>query len=150
MAGKKSFTPNLSPPTPAVFGVHDFNGVTTHASLIAYSFVHEFIHPNFRRRPSLGETRPRRKAIFWEWRGGLGKDYTWPSIGIRDGKWKMLVNKEMKKLELYDIESDWAEKKDVSKMNPEIVQKLSRKLDAWKKSLPKKPDPASCSPAKAK
>ena len=56
----------------------------------------------------------------------------------------------MGKLELYNIEKDWAEKKDVSKQNPEVVQKLSRKLDAWKNSLPKKPDPDTCSNTRKK
>lgn len=96
-----------------------------------------------------GESFERSKPIFWEWRGGLSKDYTWPAIGMRDGRWKLLVNKEMNKLELYDIENDWAEKKDLSKKNPEIVKKLSRKLDTWKQSLPKKPIDEACSSTRA-
>ena len=92
-----------------------------------------------------GEGFKRTKPIFWEWRGGLSKDYTWPSLGIRDGRWKMLVNKELKKLELYDLESDWAEKKDVSANRPEIVQELSEKLDTWKGALPRKPSRSSVS-----
>ena len=39
-------------------------------------------------------------------------------------------------MELYDLEADWAEKKDVSGEYPEVVQKLNDKLDAWKKTLP--------------
>ncbi|MGK0237806.1 MAG: arylsulfatase A-like enzyme [Candidatus Pelagisphaera sp.] len=97
-----------------------------------------------------GEAFKRTKPIFWEWKGGLSKDYTWPSLGIRDGRWKMLVNKELDKLELYDLKKDWAEKEDVSANNPEIVQKLSRKLNTWKKSLPKKPSSNSVSSERAK
>jgi len=92
-----------------------------------------------------GEPFKRIKPIFWEWRGGVSKKYTWPSLGIRDGRWKLLVNKELEKLELYDLESDWGEKKNVSANHPEIVQKLSKKLDAWKKTLPKKPSGNSVS-----
>ena len=92
----------------------------------------------------------RTKPIFWEWKGGLSKPYTWPTLGVRDGRWKLLVNRKMGKMELYDIESDWAEKKDVSRRNPEIVEKLSAKLDAWKQSLPSEPDAHCLSPARAK
>lgn len=83
-----------------------------------------------------GKGLKRTKPIYWEWKGGISKDYTWPSIGIRDNRWKLLVNKELRKRELYDMENDWAETKDVSADYPEIVQTLSAKLDAWKKTLP--------------
>ena len=56
-----------------------------------------------------------------------------------------LAFKELGKLELYDLESDWAEKKDVTANRPEIVQKLSRKLDAWKQTLLRKPSGNSVS-----
>ncbi|MEX0320933.1 MAG: sulfatase [Puniceicoccaceae bacterium] len=98
-----------------------------------------------------GKPLSRSKPIFWEWRGGMGgRDYMWPYNGIRDGKWKMLVNQELNRLELYDIESDWAEKRNVAKQHPEIVQKLSRKLNAWKKSLPEKPAETVCSSTRTK
>jgi len=58
---------------------------------------------------------------------------------MRNGKWKLLVNKEQNRSELYDLESDWAEKYDVAADNPEIVHQLSKKLDAWKTSLPTTP-----------
>jgi len=40
-----------------------------------------------------GEPLKRTKPIFWEWKGGDRHDYTWPTLGIRDGRWKLLVNK---------------------------------------------------------
>ncbi|MGJ8640043.1 MAG: sulfatase family protein [Opitutaceae bacterium] len=89
-----------------------------------------------------GERFKRSKPIFWEWKGGDTHSYTWPSIGIRDGDWKLLVNKKLGQVELYNIGNDWAELNDVSKDNPEVIQKLSKKLKAWKDSLPKAP-PAS-------
>ena len=90
-----------------------------------------------------GKEFQREKPIFWEWKGGISKDYTWPSIGVRDGKWKLITNKELGKIELYDLENDWAEEKEVSNKYPEIVKDLSEKLDAWKASLPTKPN-AQC------
>ena len=92
----------------------------------------------------------RTKPIFWEWRGGDAQPDTWPSIGIRDGKWKLLVNKEQQRTELYDIENDWAEKYDVAAKNPAVVQELTQKIDAWKSSLPDKPSENGLSKARGK
>lgn len=97
-----------------------------------------------------GESFERTKPIFWEWRGGSDKPYTWPSLAMREGKWKLLVNKKEGKMELYDLENDWAEKKDLAKENPEIVKELSDKIDAWKKSLPTTPSPNAMSKARSK
>lgn len=86
-----------------------------------------------------GEGFKRTKPIFWEWRGGISKDYTWPTLGIRDGRWKLLVTKSLQRTELYDLENDWAEGKDLSAKYPVVVQQLAEKLDAWKDSLPSAP-----------
>lgn len=96
-----------------------------------------------------GEKFERTKPIFWEWRGGIKDDFTWPSLGIRDGKWKLLVNKEMNKVELYNLEKDWAEKRNLMKRYPEIAKELMVKLDAWKAELPDAPLDRCCSPARA-
>ena len=50
-----------------------------------------------------GEDFTRTKPIFWEWKGGDNQDFTWPSLGIRDGKWKLLVNASTGESELYDL-----------------------------------------------
>lgn len=97
-----------------------------------------------------GEKFTRTKPIFWEWRGGDNQDYTWPSLAIRDGKWKLLVNKETQKMELYNIENDWAEKKNVAAEQPEVVQQLSAKIDAWKAGLPTAPSENALSSARKK
>lgn len=97
-----------------------------------------------------GDAFARSKPIFWEWRGGLSKDYTWPTQGIRDGRWKLLRNVDLKKIELYDLENDWAEKSDVAAQNPAIVKALNAKIDDWKKTLPAKPLATSLSPARNK
>ncbi len=86
-----------------------------------------------------GENFKREKVIYWEWKGVISKDYTWPSIGLRDGDWKLITNKDLNRTELYNIKNDWAEKTDLSNEKPEIVKALQEKLDAWKKSLPTSP-----------
>lgn len=97
-----------------------------------------------------GDPLTRTKPIFWEWRGGDNQDFTWPSIGIRDGKWKLLVNKERHLTELYNLESDWSEKHNVFADHPEVAHRLSEKLDAWKKSLPDAPSQNSLSKSRKK
>ncbi|WP_411826810.1 sulfatase [Luteolibacter sp. AS25] len=97
-----------------------------------------------------GEKFERKKPIFWEWRGGVSEDYTWPSLGIHEGRWKLLINKELNKVELYDLEKDWAEQNDLAAEFPEVVQQLTEKIDAWKNSLPTEAIESCCSPARAK
>lgn len=92
-----------------------------------------------------GEDFKRSKPIFWEWRGGDNQAFTWPSLAIRDGKWKLLLNPKSERLELYDLEKDWAETTDLAAENPETVQKLRQQLKTWKESLPTEPSPKGLS-----
>ncbi len=85
----------------------------------------------------------RTQPIHWEWRGGHGPPYLWPHLGIRDGKWKMMVNQELNRTELYDIGADWAETTNVAVDNPDVVKALTKKVLAWKRSLPIDP-PSHC------
>ncbi len=86
-----------------------------------------------------GESFKRTRPIYWEWRGGHGPPYLWPHLGIRSGKWKLMVNQELKRTELYDIETDWAETTDVAEVYPDVVKKLTKKVLTWKMSLPTEP-----------
>ena len=81
----------------------------------------------------------RTKPIYWEWRGKNTPPELWPHLGVRGGKWKLLINRKMGKVELYDIETDWAEKENVATTFPDIVEKLERQVLEWKNSLPLKP-----------
>jgi len=85
----------------------------------------------------------RAHPIHWEWCGSHRPPYLWPHLGIRDGKWKMMLNQELNRIELYDIEADWAETNNVAGLNPDVVKALTKKVMAWKKSLPTEP-PAHC------
>jgi hypothetical protein len=90
-----------------------------------------------------GQAFERSKPIFWEWRAAKEDPNTWPYQGIRDGKWKLLMNENLGKAELYNIEADWAETNDVSEEHPETVEKLKKQLSDWTATLPTEP-PASC------
>ncbi len=97
-----------------------------------------------------GDDFTRTKPIFWEWKGGDKQDFTWPTLGVRDGKWKLLVGTENQKFELYDLENDWAETTDVSASHPDITQRPSVQLAAWKNGLPATPSENSLSKARKK
>ena len=83
-----------------------------------------------------GQPIVRTKPIFWQWRGGDNQAYTWPTDGVRDGNWKLLVSEDKKKTELYDLKNDWAEKKNVAAEHPEIVSKLKERKPS-KQAYPK-------------
>ncbi|MCF7848448.1 MAG: sulfatase-like hydrolase/transferase [Kiritimatiellales bacterium] len=85
----------------------------------------------------------RSKPIFWEWAPANKHPETWPHLGIREGKWKLLLNEKLGKAELYDIGTDWAETTNVANQHPETVEKLTQKLHQWKQTLPANP-PANC------
>jgi len=92
------------------------------------------------------ETFDRSQAIFWEWKGPKARNFNWPHLGIRDGRWKLITNAQLQRTELYDVQGDWAESKDVSAEHPEVVQGLLAKLDEWKNSLPHEPQKSTLSP----
>ena len=86
----------------------------------------------------LGTPRPRRKPIFWEWRGAVAGEpaYEPPRLAVRDGKWKLLMNPDGSRKELYDIPNDPAEAADLAAKHPDVVKRLAARLLAWKKTLP--------------
>ena len=97
-----------------------------------------------------GEDFQRTKPIFWEWKGGANHSFTWPTLGVRDGEWKLLVGTENDELELYNLNNDWAEKTNVAEEHPEVVERLSSQLTSWKQSLPESPTENSLSAARGK
>lgn len=56
---------------------------------------------------------------------------------IRSGHWKLISKKtkNSKKLELYNLLEDLQEKNNLSLENPELVDKLSQKLQLWKEEV---------------
>jgi arylsulfatase A-like enzyme len=90
----------------------------------------------------------RAKPIFWDWTGTDRPPTNWARWSIQDGDWKLLTD-DAKRVELYRLTDDSAEENNLAKGNPEIVQQLSAKLDAWKASLPTSL-PADCLSQKRK
>eukprot|EP00903_Cladosiphon_okamuranus_P004036 g4034.t1 len=88
----------------------------------------------------------RSKPIFWEWKGGAKSDHTWPTLAVRYGDWKLLVDDSREKRELYNVATDWAEKENLADKHPEKLQELLTMLENWKQSLPTEPRANCLSP----
>lgn len=91
----------------------------------------------------LGETFEREKPIFWDWRFSNNRPDFWPSAAVQEDNWKLLTNNKLGRTELYNINSDWAEQKDLSTENPEKLQELLGKLKNFEATLPDTP-PKDC------
>ncbi len=102
----------------AIVGVHvdadDFDGEDTSAAWLGKS-------PHVRIKPLLWKTSSPGSASF-----------------IREGKWKLRhpTRKNDGDVELYDITDDPAESNNVAAQHPEIVKKLSAKVNGWVDKLP--------------
>lgn len=85
-----------------------------------------------------GAARPRKGPLYWEWRSRVAGDpeYAPPPLVVRDAQWKLLTDKEGKRVELYDIPSDPGERNNLASANPEIVARLSKLALDWKATLP--------------
>jgi N-acetylgalactosamine-6-sulfatase len=87
----------------------------------------------------LGKEVARTRPLFWEWQGSRAGD-DWPRLAIRAGDWKLVMNLDGSRQELYNIPQDRAEQSNVAAEYPEVVQKLSIAVLKWKETLPAAPD----------
>lgn len=90
----------------------------------------------------LGTPQDRERPIFWEYgrdetylRPGLENDQS-PNLAIRDGRWKLLINDDGSRLELYDMKADTTEQNNVADKHAEVAERLSENLLSWRRALP--------------
>lgn len=88
-----------------------------------------------------GRSGPRARPLFWEWRFNHFGDavHLSPMLAIRDGDWKLLMNPDRSRVELYDLRNDSSELENLAKLRPEIADRLSKKLLEWQATLPPGP-----------
>jgi N-acetylgalactosamine-6-sulfatase len=88
-----------------------------------------------------GRSRPRARPILWEWRFNIAGDTLnkSPMLAAREGNWKLLMNPDRSRVELYDIPKDPSELNNLTGANAEVVERLAGKLLAWQRTLPKGP-----------
>ena len=89
----------------------------------------------------LGRGKTRSRPLMWEWRFRVFGEmvHRCPMLAIRDGNFKLLMNPDRSRIELYDIPKDPTELDNLADRYPDIVKKLSRILLEWQKTLPKGP-----------
>jgi arylsulfatase len=88
-------------------------------------------------RPAFhGEALARTEPIFWEHEGNRA---------VRQGKWK-IVSKHNQDWELYDIDADRSEMRDLASENPDRVRDMSQAWAAWAKRVGVQPWPVKKRP----
>lgn len=82
--------------------------------------------------------RPRKQPIYWEWRFRIAGDITnrSPMLALRDGEWKLLMNPDRSRIELYNIPRDPTELNNLAGLRKDVVDRLAPRLLAWQKTLP--------------
>lgn len=97
------------------------------------------------------------RPIFWHFPAYLQAYQVWneqrdplfrsrPCSVIRSGRWKLHQYFESGDLELYDLDSDIGETKDLSESRPEVTADLLARLTAWRKDI-SAPVPVKLNPA---
>lgn len=69
-------------------------------------------------------------------RDAFSGDDDLPDLAVRSGKWKLLCEYDGSERELYDLEADRAETKNLSEEQPAVAAKLAEQVVAWHASLP--------------
>jgi hypothetical protein len=89
----------------------------------------------------LGQSRARTKPLLWEWRFNITGHVAnrSPQLAIRDGDWKLLINPDRSRAELYDIRRDRMQVDNVAAQHADVVARLSEKVLAWHAQLPTGP-----------
>jgi arylsulfatase A-like enzyme len=64
------------------------------------------------------------RSMYWK---------TAQSYAVRDGEWKLLVHRRNNIVELYNLENDFRETRDLSEVNPEKTKQLMNLLEEFKK-----------------
>jgi arylsulfatase A-like enzyme len=90
-----------------------------------------------------GKPSAREKEIFWEYgRNNIAYVYPRepdksPSLAVRSGDWKLLMNHDGSDVELYNMVKDKNENTNLETTQPRVAAELKAKLTAWWQSLPK-------------
>lgn len=88
-----------------------------------------------------GTPTTRATPLMWEWRFGIA-NHVWnksPILSIRDGQYKLLLNPDRSRVELYDIPADPSEQDNIARQHPDVVERMASRVLDWQKTLPTGP-----------
>ncbi len=93
----------------------------------------------------MGKVRARSRPLMWEGRMAvigpvINRN---PTLAIRDKQWKLLMNADGSRIELYHITDDPTEVSNVAFQNAAVVKNLTQQLAAWKKTIPGSAQPGA-------
>ncbi len=100
--------------------------------------------------PALEAKPYERGPIYWHFPHYSNHGYQSPNGAIRSGRYKLIEYYENGTVQLFDLENDIGERKDLKKSKPEIAQKLKKMFHDWRKKVDAKmpyPKTATSKPA---
>ncbi len=100
--------------------------------------------------PALKAEDYERGPIYWHFPHYSNHGYQSPGGAIRSGQYKLLEYFENGTVQLFDLENDISERNDLSESQPEITQRLKKKLHDWRNEVDAKmpyPKTATSKPA---
>ncbi|GIW93323.1 MAG: sulfatase [Pirellulaceae bacterium] len=80
-----------------------------------------------------GDALPRR-SLYWHY-PHYGNQGGAPGAAVRHGTWKLIEWYEDNSVELYDLESDLSETRNLATEHPDLVKELQDELHAWQKEV---------------
>ncbi|WP_430811884.1 MULTISPECIES: arylsulfatase [unclassified Carboxylicivirga] len=76
----------------------------------------------------LGQDQPQHKYLYWEFNENINHEKNQYKQAVRKGKWKGIYYIDEDKFELYDLENDEAESKDLTDLHPDKVKELRKAM----------------------
>jgi len=89
----------------------------------------------------LGNPQKRKKPLFWEYGpedfflSPGNPRFQSPSLVVRAGQWKLLMNIDSTDIQLYNLKKDHAETTNLKDKYPQVAQQLVEKIFDWKATL---------------
>lgn len=90
--------------------------------------------------PLLRGQAVQRGPLYWHYpHYHYGNQGVAPASALRDGHWKLIEWQEDGAVELFDLEADMGETRNVAEQNAEVVSRLRQSLAQWREEVGAKP-----------
>ena len=88
-----------------------------------------------------GNSTPRTTPLMWEWRFRIAGHclHKSPMLSIREGDWKLMLNPDRSRVELYHIPDDPMELTNRALTQENLVNRMSQQVLEWQSRLPDGP-----------